>query len=91
MTAISVTPIARVSASTAVVWSPSPSRMPTCPVPRASSVGGDIQLRTTLAVPSVNNQPKPSPLAQPINAITASATAPSRPLAATNARTVPPH
>ena len=46
--------------------------MPTWPVPSASSVGGDIQLRTTFAVPSVKIQPKPNPLAQPITAITAS-------------------
>ena len=66
-----ITPMPRVRPSTAVVWSPSPSRMPTCPVPSANSVGSDIQLRTTLAVPSVNSQPNPRPLAQPITAITA--------------------
>ena len=65
--------------------------MPTCPVPSASSVGGDIQLRTTLAVPRVNSQPKPRPLAQPISAITASDTAASNPPAMKNALTVPPH
>ena len=65
--------------------------MPTCPVPRASRVGGDIQLRTTLAVPRVNNQPKPRPLAQPISDITASDTAPSRVPAFRHAATVPPH
>ena len=85
------TPIARVSDNTAVVWSPRPSRMPTCPVPRASRVGGDIQLRTTLAVPRVNSQPKPRPLAQPISDITASDTAPNRVPAFRHAATVPPH
>jgi len=70
-TAIRNTPMPRVNASTAVVWSPRRSRMPTWPVPSASSVGGDIQLRTTFAVPSVNIQPKPRPLAHPITAITA--------------------
>src|SRR3954454_12789865 len=64
--------------------------MPTCPVPSASSVGNDIQLRTTFAVPSVNSQPKPSPLAQPITAITATDTAASEPPAMRNALTVPP-
>jgi hypothetical protein len=53
ITAMIKTPMPRVSDSTAVVWSPRPSRIPTCPVPSAISVGGDIQLRTTLAVPSV--------------------------------------
>ena len=66
--------------------------MPTWPVPSASSVGGDIQLRTTFAVPSVKIQPKPSPLAQPITAITASDTAVSDPPATRNAlkRAAPP-
>src|ERR1700754_619584 len=85
------TPIPRVRPSTAVVWSPSPSKMPTCPVPSASNVGSDIQLRTTLAVPSVNNQPNPRPLAQPITAITATDTAVSDPPAMTKALNVPPH
>src|ERR1700756_1477911 len=65
------TPMARVRDSTAVVWSPKPSRIPTWPVPSASNVGGDIQLRTTFAVPRVYIQPKPRPLAHPITAITA--------------------
>ena len=52
--------------------------MPTWPVPSASRVGGDIQLRTTLAVPRVKSQPNPSPLAQPITAITASDSAATR-------------
>ena len=84
------TPMPRVRPSTAVVWSPSPSRMPTCPVPSANSVGSDIQLRTTFAVPSVKSQPKPSPLAQPITAITATETAVSDPPAMTKALNVPP-
>ena len=90
VTAMISTPIARVSDSTAVVWSPRPSRMPTCPVPSASSVGGDIQLRTTLAVPRVNSQPNPSPLAQPMSAITASASEPLSAPADRNALSVPP-
>ena len=69
---------------------PSPSRMPTCPVPSANSVGSDIQLRTTLAVPSVKSQPNPRPLAQPISAITATDTAVSDPPAMRNALNVPP-
>src|SRR6476660_3038684 len=89
-TAIRNTPMPRVNASTAVVWSPRPSRMPTWPVPSARSVGGDIQLRTTLSVPRVKSQPNPSPLAQPITAITASDTAVSDPLAIRNALNVPP-
>src|SRR5689334_21911082 len=64
--------------------------MPTCPVPSANNVGNDIQLRTTLAVPSVYSQPKPSPLAQPISPITASETAVSDPPAIRNALNVPP-
>src|SRR6476661_4593623 len=65
--------------------------MPTCPVPSANNVGSDIQLRTTLAVPSVKSQPNPSPLAQPITAITATVTAVSDPPEMTNALNVPPH
>src|SRR5918995_1054818 len=65
--------------------------MPTCPVPSANSVGSDIQLRTTFAVPSVKSQPNPRPLAQPIRAITATDTAVSEPPASTNALNVPPH
>ena len=84
------TPIARVSESTAVVWSPRPSRMPTCPVPRASRVGGDIQLRTTFAVPRVKSHPKPNPLAQPMSVITASASEPNSRPADRNALSVPP-
>ncbi len=64
--------------------------MPTCPVPSAIRVGGDIQLRTTLAVPRVNSQPKPRPLAHPMSAMTASDTAPKLQLARRNAFTVPP-
>jgi hypothetical protein len=85
------TPIARVSDSTEVVWSPSPSRMPTCPVASASRVGGDIQLRTTLAVPRVNSQPKPRPLAHPTRAMTARAADPISTPAARKALRVPPH
>ena len=59
-------------------------------MPNANSVGGDIQLRTTLAVPNVKSQPNPRPLAQPITAITASDSAPSDPPASRNALTVPP-
>src|SRR4029079_9341587 len=57
----------------------------------ASKVGSDIQLRTTLAVPSVKSQPNPSPLAQPTTAITATDTAVSDPPAMTKALKVPPH
>src|SRR5690349_12586586 len=64
--------------------------MPTCPVPNANNVGSDIQLRTTLAVPSVYNQPKPRLLAQPISAITATDTRVSDPPEIRNALTVPP-
>ncbi|PQM44470.1 hypothetical protein C1Y40_05371 [Mycobacterium talmoniae] len=64
--------------------------MPTWPVPSAISVGGDIQLRTTLAVPSVNTQPKPSRLAQPISPITATASTVIAPPASRNARRLPP-
>jgi len=55
------------------------------------TVRGDIQLRTTLAVPSVKSHPNPSPLAQPITAITASDTAVCDPLAIRKALNVPPH
>ena len=65
--------------------------MPTCPVASASSVGGDIQLRTTLAVPRVNSHPNPRPLIQPMNAITASDTDSISALAERNALTPPPH
>jgi hypothetical protein len=59
-------------------------------VPSANNVGSDIQLRTTLAVPSVYSQPKPRPLAQPISAITANDTAVSDPPTIAKALTVPP-
>ncbi|CKT36681.1 Uncharacterised protein [Mycobacterium tuberculosis] len=64
--------------------------MPTCPVPRASSVGGDIQLRTTLAVPSVLIQPNPRPLAQPRMAIIASVRLAITAAASSSARKLPP-
>src|SRR6478736_5954597 len=64
--------------------------MPTCPVPSANNVGSDIQLRTTLAVPSVYSQPNPRPLAHPTSAITANETAISDPTATRNALNVPP-
>ncbi len=64
--------------------------MPTWPVPSANSVGSDIQLRTTFAVPSVKSQPNPRPLAQPMSAITATDTAVSDPPATRNALNVPP-
>ena len=60
-------------------------------MPSASSVGGDIQLRTTFAVPRVKIQPKPKPLAQPMSPITASDTEPVSAPARTNALSVPPH
>src|SRR6478736_7905129 len=64
--------------------------MPIWPVPSASSVGGDIQLRTTLAVPRVNSQPNPRPLAHPMTAMTASDSTPSPPQARRNAFTPAP-
>lgn len=83
--------IGRVRLSTAVVWSPRPSRTPARPVPSPSNVGIDIQLRTSVAVPSVWVQPMPSPLATLTNTVTAMVTAPRMAAADTSALRLPPH
>ena len=57
-----VSPTPRNSESTAVVWSPRPPRMPTCPPTSPRSVVTDIQDRINVGTARVVVQPNPTPV-----------------------------